>query len=123
MLALPALWVGLLYDQNALDAAWDLAKGWSAETREGLRVAASVSGLQAEAGGVKMHDLARQVVAISRAGLAARGRIAGGADESRFLDVLDEDIASGQVQADRLLARYHGEWHGDLSHIYAATRL
>ncbi|MDP1669290.1 glutamate--cysteine ligase [Phaeovulum sp.] len=123
MLALPALWVGLLYDQNALDAAWDLAKGWSAETREGLRVAASVSGLQAEAGGVKMRDLARQVVAISRAGLAARGRIAGGADESRFLDVLDEDIATGQVQADRLLARYHGEWHGDLSHIYAATRL
>ncbi|MDP2063509.1 MAG: glutamate--cysteine ligase [Phaeovulum sp.] len=123
MLALPALWVGLLYDQNALDAAWDLAKGWSVETREGLRVAASVSGLQAEAGGVKMRDLARQVVAISRAGLAARGRIAGGADESRFLDVLDEDIATGQVQADRLLARYHGEWHGDLSHIYAATRL
>ncbi|MDP3862430.1 MAG: glutamate--cysteine ligase [Phaeovulum sp.] len=123
MLALPALWVGLLYDQNALDAAWDLAKGWSVETREGLRVAASVSGLQAEAGGVKMRDLARQVVAISRVGLAARGRIAGGADESRFLDVLDEDIATGQVQADRLLARYHGEWHGDLSHIYAATRL
>ncbi len=70
--ALPALWVGLLYDQSALDAAWDLVKGWDAETREGLRVAASVSALQAEAGGVKMHDLAREVLAIAEAGLKAR---------------------------------------------------
>ncbi|MBW6505301.1 MAG: glutamate--cysteine ligase [Rhodobacteraceae bacterium] len=123
MLALPALWVGLLYDQSALDAAWDLAKGFSAETREGLRVAASVSGLQGEAGGVRLHDLARQVVAISRAGLAARARDEGGADEGVFLEVFEQDIASGQVQADRLLAQYHGEWAGDLSHIYAATRL
>jgi glutamate--cysteine ligase len=70
--ALPALWVGLLYDQGALDAAWDLAKGLDAETREGLRVAASVAGLQGEAGGVRLHDLAREVVAIAEAGLKAR---------------------------------------------------
>ena len=123
MLALPALWVGLLYDQTALDAAWDLVKGFSAETREGLRVAASVSALQGEAGGVKLHDLARQAVAISRAGLAARARDTGGADEGLFLDVLARDLAKGEVQADRLLAKYRGEWAGNLSHIYAATRL
>ena len=35
--ALPAFWVGLLYDQSSLDAAWDLAKSWDLETREGLR--------------------------------------------------------------------------------------
>ncbi|MCB2122959.1 MAG: glutamate--cysteine ligase, partial [Rhodobacteraceae bacterium] len=64
--ALPALWVGLLYDQSALDAAWDLCKHWDDETREALRVAASVDGLQAEAGGVKMHDLAREAVAIAQ---------------------------------------------------------
>ena len=70
--ALPAFWVGLCYDQTALDAAWDLAKGWDAETREALRVAASVDGLQAQVGSLKMHDLAREVVAISEAGLKAR---------------------------------------------------
>ena len=111
--ALPALWVGLMYDQSALDAAWDLAKGWSAETREALRVAASVDGLQAEAGGVKMLDLAREVVAISQAGLKARGQ-----GEEVFLDVLAESAASGRVLADDLLARYAGEWQGDLSRIY-----
>ena len=61
--ALPAFWVGLMYDQGALDAAWDLVKGLDAETREGLRVAASVSALQGEAGGVKLLELSRQAVA------------------------------------------------------------
>lgn len=123
MLALPALWVGLLYDQTALDAAWDLVKGWDAETREGLRVSASVAGLQAEAGGVKMQDLARQVVAISRAGLSARGRQDAGRDETIYLDVLDHSLATGRVPADDLLALYRGAWGRDLSHIYTATSL
>ena len=71
--ALPAFWVGLMYDDAALDAAWDLVKGFDAETRETLRVGASVSALQAEANGVKLLDLARAAVGLSHAGLAARG--------------------------------------------------
>jgi hypothetical protein len=72
--ALPAFWVGLMYDQTALDAAWDLCKGWDADTREALRVAASRDGLQARVGALSMHDIARQAVAISEAGLKARAR-------------------------------------------------
>jgi glutamate--cysteine ligase len=120
--ALPALWVGLLYDQTALDAAWDLAKGWDADTREALRVAASVDGLQAHTHGVKMHDLAREVVAIAEAGLKARARPGAGGllpDETHFLNALKETVESGQTPADELLARYHGDWQGDLTRIYA----
>jgi glutamate--cysteine ligase len=120
--ALPAFWVGLLYDQSALDAAWDLVKGWDAETREALRIAASIDGLQAEANGVKMHDLARQVVAISEAGLKARAIPGAGGmvpDETHFLNALQESIGSGKVPADELLEHYHGDWNGDLSRIYA----
>jgi glutamate--cysteine ligase len=120
--ALPALWVGLLYDQAALDAAWDLAKGLDAETREGLRVAASVSGLQGEAGGVKLHDLAREAVAIAEAGLKARAKPGAGGmvpDETHFLSALKESVESGKVPADELLEKYHGEWAGDLTRIYA----
>jgi glutamate--cysteine ligase len=120
--ALPALWVGLLYDQTALDAAWDLAKGLDAETREGLRVAASVDGLQGEAGGVKLYDLAREVVAIADAGLKARARPGAGGlvpDETHFLNALKESLESGKVAADELLDRYTGDWAGDLSRIYA----
>ncbi len=120
--ALPAFWVGLMYDQSALDAAWDIAKGWDAETREALRVAASVDGLQAQVGKINMHDLAREVLALSEAGLKARARPGAGGlvpDETHFLNALKESIDSGKTPADELLDLYHGAWNGDLSRIYA----
>ena len=118
LVALPAFWVGLMYDQTALDAAWDLVKGLDTETREGLRVAASVLALQGEAGGVKLIDLARAAVGLSHAGLAARGL-----GEEAHLAPLMESLASGKVQADRLMELYQGAWGGDLTQIYAATNL
>lgn len=121
--ALPALWVGLIYDQGALDAAWDLVKGWDAQTREGLRVAAGRDGLQAEVGAIRMHDLAREVLAIAEAGLKARARSGQGGlvpDETHFLSALKESVDTGRVPADDLLAHYHGDWAGDLTRIYGA---
>ncbi|OAN76559.1 glutamate--cysteine ligase [Jannaschia sp. EhC01] len=120
--ALPAFWVGLTYDQGALDAAWDLCKGFDAAMRDEMRVQASVHGLQAEAGRVKMHDLAREVLAISEAGLAARAMPGAGGlvpDETHFLNALKDSVETGQVPADELLEKYSGEWAGDLSRIYA----
>ena len=119
--ALPAFWVGLLYDQSSLDAAWDLVKSMDAETRDALCVAASVDGLQAEVSGIKMMDLARQAVNISNAGLAARARTGAGGmvpDETHFLNALQDSLETGQTPADELLARYHGDWEGDLTRIY-----
>jgi glutamate--cysteine ligase len=119
--ALPAFWVGLMYDQTSLDAAWDLVRDWDAETREALRVGASKHALQTEVGKIKMHDLAREVVAISEAGLKARARPGAGGlipDETHFLNALKESLDSGKVPADELLGRYHGEWNGDLTNIY-----
>ncbi|PRY23822.1 glutamate--cysteine ligase [Aliiruegeria haliotis] len=119
--ALPAFWVGLLYDQSALDAAWDLVKGFDAETREGLRVAASVHGLQGEAGGVKLVDLARSAVGIAEAGLRARAMPGANGlipDETHFLNALQESIDTGKVPADELLERYHGVWEGKLEPIF-----
>lgn len=118
IVALPAFWVGLMYDQTALDAAWDLVKGLDAATREGLRVAASVAGLQGEAGGVKLIDLARAATGLSHAGLAARGL-----GEERHLAPLMQSLATGKTQADRWLDLYNGAWGGSLSHIYDASSL
>ncbi len=119
--ALPAFWVGLTYDQSALDAAWDLVKGWDAETREALRVAASVDGLQANTHGINMHDLAREVVAIAESGLKARAKPGAGgliADETHFLSALKDSLDSGKTPADELLEHYNGDWGGDLTKIY-----
>jgi glutamate--cysteine ligase len=119
--ALPAFWVGLLYDQSAMDAAWDLCKDWDAETREALRVAASVDGVSAEVNGIKMIDVARDCVAISKAGLAARARPGAGGliqDETHFVNTLEEVVETGQSPACELVQKYRGEWGGDLTRIY-----
>ena len=118
--ALPAFWVGLLYDQSALDASWDLVKHWSMEERETLRNAVPKLALDAPLpGGGKLHDLAKEVLAIARSGLAARGRLnTSGDNETGFLETLDEIVATGKVPAQVMLDRYHGEWGGDIDRIY-----
>ena len=118
--ALPALWVGLLYDQGALDAAWDLVKDWSMEEREALRNAVPKEGLAATVpGGRTLQDLGKDVLAIARSGLTARARLnTGGDNETGFLQTLDEIVESGKSPAQRMLDRYHGEWGGDISRVY-----
>jgi glutamate--cysteine ligase len=119
--ALPAFWVGLMYDQTALDAAWDLVKDWDADTRDALRVEASVHALEAKVGAVNMHDLAREVLDIAQAGLAARARPGAGGlipDETHFLAALKDSVETGKVPADELLELYRTDWDGDLTRIY-----
>jgi glutamate--cysteine ligase len=109
--ALSAFWVGLLYDAAALDAAWDLAKAWSAEDRERLRADAPRLGLSAAVAGRPLREVAREALTLARSGLARRARPdEHGRDETRHLDVLDEIAQSGRTRAERLLARYRGEW-------------
>jgi glutamate--cysteine ligase len=119
--ALPALWVGLLYDDQALDEAWQLVKGWTNDQHEEVRRAVPKLALGAPApGGGSMLDLARTVVAISAQGLTRRAKLnSAGDNESGFLDPLNEIVASGKTPADRLLDLYHGPWQGDLSRIYS----
>lgn len=118
--ALPAFWVGLLYDQTALDAAWDLVKNWTMEEREALRNAVPKEALDAAIpGGGKLQDLAKEVLAIARAGLNSRARLNDAGDsEAGFLETLEEIVESGKVPAQRLLDRYNGEWAGDITRVY-----
>ena len=120
--ALPAFWVGLMYDQTALDAAWDLVKDWTTPQREAMRIAAADEGLAARVDGIHMLDLAREVVDIAEAGLKARARPGAGGlvpDETHFLNALKESVESGMSPADELLAQFNGPWDGDLSRIYS----
>ncbi|AWW74247.1 glutamate--cysteine ligase [Erythrobacter sp. KY5] len=118
--ALPALWVGLLYDQGALDAAWDLVKDWTMEERETLRTDAPKLGLAAKIpGGGTMQDLGREALRIAHSGLAARGKLnASGDNETGYLETLDEIVSTGKVPAQRLLDAYYGEWGEDVSRVY-----
>ena len=119
--ALPALWVGLLYDGTALDAAWDVVKHWSLDERQALRDAVPKLALDAPIpGGGKLKDIAGEVLDIAHAGLAARKREdAGGSNETGFLDPLREIVRSGKVPAQLLLDKYNGAWGGDVSKVYS----
>jgi glutamate--cysteine ligase len=118
--ALPALWVGLLYDQAALDAAWDLVKDWTLDERQALRDAVPKLGLDAPLGGGRtLRDIAGAALDIATGGLGARARLNGaGDDETGFLEPLREVVRTGRTPAEVLLERYHGAWGGDVSHVY-----
>ena len=117
--ALPAFWVGLLYDAQALDAAWQLVKDWTAEERETLRNAVPKSALATPFRNTTVQHIAREVLRISRRGLRARRRInAASQDEAIYLDILDEVAISGCTLADRLIERYQGPWQRDIDHVF-----
>jgi glutamate--cysteine ligase len=118
--ALPAFWVGLVYDQGALDAAWDLCKGWTAAERETLREDAARRGLEAAIRGRSLREIAAELIEIAGRGLAARA-VSGvfDRDEGHFLNALRDTVARGETLADEMLRRYRGEWKGDLSRLYA----
>ena len=110
----------MLYSGTALDAAWDLCKHWSIEEREALRHAVPRQALDTPMpGGGTVRDFAEQVLDVAAAGLTERAELnAAGDNEGGFLDPLRDVVASGKTFADRLLDRYHGEWNGDLRHVY-----
>src|SRR3954447_17662692 len=118
---LPALWVGLLYDQEALDAAWDLVKHWSIEERERLRHEVPRLALEARTpDGQTMREFAGNVLDISASGLTRRAELnSAGDNEGGFLDPLREVVATGMTPADRLLDRFHNEWGGDVRRVYS----
>ena len=112
---LPALWVGLIYDRGALDAAWDLVKDWTPEERARLRAEVPRRGLRTAFRDGTLLDVARQTLAIAEAGLKSRAREDGrGNDESRFLTPLHEIAAGGPVPAEGLLQAYRDDWGGDI---------
>lgn len=117
--ALPALWVGLLYDDTALNAAWDAVKDWSAEERAKVRAEAPRIGLKAKVHGRSLHDVGREVLAIAADGLRRRNRLSdAGEGEDHYLDPLRAVIASGRTPAEDLLELYKGKWEGNVDRAY-----
>ncbi|RNF82930.1 glutamate--cysteine ligase [Lysobacter psychrotolerans] len=122
--ALSAFWVGLLYDQTALDAAWDLVRDFSLEERHALRdgVPRHAFKLPARIGSNRngtVLDLARRALEISAHGLARRAKLnRNGADESIYLAPLLEFVDAGITPAERKLERFHGAWGGNIDRVF-----
>ncbi len=117
---LPALWTGLLYDGQALDAADQLTRDWTAAEVRSLLADVTRGGLGGRFRGQPVQAIAREIVAIARDGLARRARMdAQGRDEAHFLDELGEIAESGVTPAEHLLEAYHGRWRRSLEPLFA----
>ncbi len=117
--ALPAFWVGLLYDDKSLDEAWMLARDWSAAERQRMRDDVPRLGLKTPIGGRTIRDVARDCLALARAGLARRGRFGpDGRDETIHLDPLDHIVDDGMTPAEHLLRKFESDWAGSVEPVY-----
>lgn len=118
--ALPALWTGIFYDGTALDAAYDMIKDWTEGERQALRSAVAALGLKTPFRTTTMRELASQMLAISAEGLKRRAATDSiGGTEAGFLEPLQQIVRDGRTRAEELIAKFHGEWKGDLRRLYA----
>ena len=117
---MPALWVGLVYDSVALDAAWDMIKDWTAEERQALRDMVPKQGFRAPFRNTTVLELARRMVEISGEGLRRRASLdSAGMSEDGFINPLRELVARGQSRAEELLHAFQNEWKGDMSRLFS----
>ncbi len=123
-LALPALWVGLLYDETALDEATQLIGGWTAEDRQHLYKEAPRLGFQTEIAGHSLLNIARKMVAIAERGLERRN-IAGAffASETSYLTPLHIILSFGLTQAEELKRLYLDDWNTEIDNIFDVCAL
>jgi glutamate--cysteine ligase len=117
--ALPAFWVGILYDQDCLDAAWDMVKNWTAPERQKLRDEVPTQALKAIIKGRSVLELARECLGLAHAGLKRRARYdREGRDETRYLEIVGDIATRGYTPAEELLQKFHGVWHGSVEPIF-----
>jgi glutamate--cysteine ligase len=117
--AMPALWTGVLYDDAACAAAWDICKDWTTEDRANLMTGVAREGIQFEFMGRKVKDLAADVIEIANDGLKARNRTDSfGDDERHFLSAVKLVIEDGRTPAEELLEAYHGRWNGSVDPVF-----
>jgi glutamate--cysteine ligase len=121
--ALPAFWVGLLYDSGVLEQADALISDFSAEDRRHLWLEVPRTALATTVKGRSVAELARDVLALASEGLRRRAREGGDdqLDERRFLTPLEDAAHSGRSPADELLAAYNGPWNGDIRKVFEAN--
>jgi glutamate--cysteine ligase len=118
MLALPALCKGVLYDDDCLEAAWDLVKRWNFGERLAINDAAHKLGLDARAGRIRLKELCSELLDIAAEGLARQRKLnERGEDESIYLVRLMDLVRNGRTQASLTIDRWKGQWNYDVKRL------
>jgi glutamate--cysteine ligase len=118
MLSVPALYKGVLYDPDCMDAAWDLVKQWSFEEDKALVATAAKAGIEARVGRIKLQELGLELLAIAAEGLTRQRCLnENGYDESIYLARMIDLIRSGHTQASLTIERWKGRWNYDVNRL------
>jgi glutamate--cysteine ligase len=119
----PAFWVGLLYDEPSLNAAWELVKDWTAEERQGLRDRVPQTALATPFRRTTVRDIARKALDLAKGGLERRAKLSGqGQTEAMYLQSVEAIVDRGCTQAEDLLGDFTGRWNGDVREVFKARR-
>ncbi|MDJ0930126.1 glutamate--cysteine ligase [Breoghania sp.] len=117
--AFPAFWVGLLYEEEILDQAWEMVRDWSEEERDQLRTNVPKTALKTVFCNRTVHEIAREAALLASEGLKRRARLnEAGVDERTHLEPVEETLASGMTPAERMLQKFDGEWNGDITRVF-----
>ena len=121
--ALPALWVGLLYDDQSQSEAFDLAKPlMDVGMLEEGRISAAKLGLGGKIGENSIEYLATEMLKISSSGLSRRNKLdKKGIDERQFLDPLFHILQNKETGAEKLLKNYNNSWSKDINKIFTES--
>ncbi|CAA3017486.1 glutamate--cysteine ligase, chloroplastic [Olea europaea subsp. europaea] len=103
--ALPAFWVGILYDDISLQNVLDMTADWTREERQMLRNKVPKFGLKTPFRDGLLKHVAQEVVKLAKDGLERRGY-----KETGFLNEMNEVVRTGVTPAEKLLELYHGKW-------------
>ena len=121
--ALSAFWVGLMYDDNSLDAAIELTKNISPQELVELRNIVPSKGLNSKLDKLDLYQLASEVISISKDGLKRRNNLnKDNLDESYYLKYLEDIIGAKENPADNLIEKFKNNWNQDISKIYENCR-
>ncbi len=117
--ALSSFWVGLLYDSESLDSSFDLIKDFNIKQLQELRIEVAKNGLHSIIGGIKIQEIAKKVLMLSREGLRNRNILnENGDSEEIFLDPLQKILSSGKSSSDDLIQKFSNNWNKNLVNMY-----
>ncbi|MCH9844779.1 MAG: glutamate--cysteine ligase [Alphaproteobacteria bacterium] len=116
--ALPAFWVGLLYDDANQAKLYDMLSGYQHRDILTLREQVVTDGMNLQWDGKSMYEWAELLLPMAQAGLQRRKFYnANHEDESSFLNGLFDIVETRETISDRVRAAYH-KYHGDMRAIY-----
>lgn len=117
--ALPAFWVGLMYDDQNLNSLYDMILDWSVDEILKLREDVPQTALHTEFRGEKLLVLARKLVELAKQGLVKRNLLNENQDnESIYLQSLERIVDEGRTQAEVILDYYQNRWKKNMKLLY-----